>query len=197
VANIENTKLDITKLEHNAIWGAKKSAINIVKKYAFRYAIPQDETLDNEKFALYWSNTWALKFVEVSLKYFEWKNLGYFVPASVLSGAAGFLNRIVKSESIRPQLFEKLETILFVTIFPSLHFNKEDQELFDENPVEYIRRNEEDVISYNLKQESIDVIAKWADYDDPASGKKILCRVVDFINGFLGTGQNPVNPAEP
>ena len=75
VANIENTKLDITKLEHNATWGAKKTAINIVKKYAFRYAIPQDETLDNEKFALYWSNTWALKFVEVSLKYFEWKNL--------------------------------------------------------------------------------------------------------------------------
>lgn len=91
-------KVEENKMDKNPFWGVKKSAFSCIKKYTFRYGIPEDESKENEDFATYWATSWGKVFAEVSVKYIKNKSQGSFVPLSILSESCGFLARSIKAK---------------------------------------------------------------------------------------------------
>jgi len=92
---------------------------------------------------LHWASIWGPVFAEISVKYITLQNQGWFVPLSILDESCGFLARCIKASVIREKVFAQMETVIFDMMFPMIFFNKDDQETLVDNPIEYIRRNEE------------------------------------------------------
>lgn len=179
--------------EKSAFWGEKKSVLNYLKKYTFRYGIPEDEAAEYKAFAQHWATKWGPHFSELVLKLISNKNEGYFVPLSVLGQCCGFLARIMKCKTVRVTLLPNIEKILFDFIFPLTFFNKDDEEIMEDNPVEYLRRNEAGFAGNDIKEAALEVVLRFC-REKRDDGKMNIYTVLDFITNFLKSGKNPRSP---
>ena len=98
----------------------------------------------------------------------------------------------MKCTSVRTALLPNIEKILFDFIFPLTFFNKDDEEVIEDNPTEYLRRNEQGFAGNDLKEAALEVVLRFAK-EKRADGKQNLYSLLDFISNFLKSGKNPRN----
>jgi len=85
-----------------------------------------------------------------------------------------------------------MEMIIFDLLFPITFYSKEDEETLQDNPIEYIRRNEDGFTGNDLKEAALEVVRRYSKYKDQ-NGTAYIYSILKFINQFLSSGKNPRN----
>lgn len=183
------------KVSKEAFWAVKKNVLGILKKYSGKYAIAKNESPENRDFSNHFAKTWGTKFSNMALQIIGVYNKGVFVPKGVLSSCCVYLNQIVRSKVVKDELKPHYEDIMFGQIFPLLYFRKEDEERYNENPVEYFRQNEDSSMQYSLPVEANAILIRYSKHKD-SENKMYIYKILLFINQFLSTGKNPRNDQE-
>ncbi|ODV58371.1 importin-alpha export receptor, partial [Ascoidea rubescens DSM 1968] len=109
------------------------------------------------------------------------------------SKCLSFLTSVIKISSLYNKVFstdQALNEILFQIILPNITLREYDEELFEDDPIEYIRRDLEGSDSDTRRRSSIDFLRELKDKDET----KITEIVLKFINQFLlQYSQDPIN----
>jgi len=85
--------------------------------------------------------------------------------------------------------------IIFDLLFPITFYSKEDEETLQDNPIEYIRRNEDGFAGNDLKEAALEVVRRYSKHKDQ-NGTAYIYSILKFINQFLSSGKNPRNEAQ-
>lgn len=135
---VESKTSDTIYLD-NPYWNCMKWILRIFKRYTFVYGEPDKEKDDvNKPFANHWMNKYSVPLWELLVEVLNNRKM-IRMPAKVLKELITCLQYLLDSEAVLNKHSVNLETFLFESVFDLVRFTKEDQELFEDNPVEYFR----------------------------------------------------------
>lgn len=185
----------IAEREKNIYWRNKKLCSKIITKLHNKY---RNITAPNEKtrsFSQIFQRTYSLPFLETNLKILQ-KSKEQYVYVKVQFYAMSFINKLINDKELRNHLKDHLEFILFDIVIPGIYLTAKDEEDWEENPVEFIR-GEEDLMERpnNLKTVSSHIVQKICDkkftIDGAHVGHAILVKFMKHAAAILSQNVDP------
>ena len=167
-------------------WNILKWVLLILKKYTQRYGNPDTEQEKYIPFAEHWSKQFSVIYWERLIQVINNRNV-IKIPEKLLIYCISILFNLFDNDRVIAQHSESLESFLFDTIFDVIKFTKDDQELFQDNPIEYFRKNDENSPNFGPCGQALNIIGK------SFKRQKYLKAFMKFVNSCLSTGTNPRN----
>ena len=135
-------------------WICKKWSAQIVFRFFSRYFIKLYLKEHNLFICEYFQNNWATQFFKVIANaVFNQKT--QFLTDSVLNFYIKYITQSVKFEPLLKEFKPELAgRILIYVCLPLLAIKESDQEIWTDNPVEFIRKNEDEIKAYYSKKTS-------------------------------------------
>ncbi|KAJ1873506.1 Nonsense-mediated mRNA decay protein 5 [Coemansia sp. RSA 990] len=127
------------------VWKAKKWAVRSVNRLYGRYGnpalLPSGNAKKHGAFAKLFTANFMPQILQVYLQQIEGYTAGHVWMSTRVRGlVAQFLSDCIKEKSAWKLLKPHTEAIVAHFIFPQLCFTKADQELWEDNPVEYVQK---------------------------------------------------------
>ncbi|KAI8822933.1 armadillo-type protein [Fimicolochytrium jonesii] len=129
---------DESERERHPWWKAKKWAYHILNLLFERYARKPEKKY--QQFSAVFMEHFAPNILTAYLHQIELLIGGVWLSPRVKQLIANFLQSSIKPRSTWAILKPHLETIIMHFIFPLLSFSDEDQELWEDDPVEYLQK---------------------------------------------------------
>ncbi|XP_062051008.1 importin-8 isoform X1 [Lepus europaeus] len=120
-------------------WKCKKWALHIVARLFERYGSPGNVTKEYFEFSEFFLKTYAVGIQQVLLKILEQYRQKEYVAPRVLQQAFNYLNQGVVHSVTWKQMKPHIQNISEDVIFSVMCYKDEDEELWQEDPYEYIR----------------------------------------------------------
>ncbi|XP_038174774.1 importin-8 isoform X2 [Arvicola amphibius] len=120
-------------------WKCKKWALHIVARLFERYGSPGNVTKEYFEFSEFFLKTYAVGIQQVLLKILDQYRQKEYVAPRVLQQALHYLNQGVVHAVTWKQMKPHIQTISEDVIFSVMCYKDEDEELWQEDPYEYIR----------------------------------------------------------
>ncbi|XP_052031302.1 importin-8 isoform X2 [Apodemus sylvaticus] len=120
-------------------WKCKKWALHIVARLFERYGSPGNVTKEYFEFSEFFLKTYAVGIQQVLLKILEQYRQKEYIAPRVLQQAFNYLNQGVVHAVTWKQLKPHIQNISEDVIFSVMCYKDEDEELWQEDPYEYIR----------------------------------------------------------
>ncbi|XP_037369985.1 importin-8 isoform X1 [Talpa occidentalis] len=120
-------------------WKCKKWALHIVARLFERYGSPGNVTKEYFEFSEFFLKTYAVGIQQVLLKILDQYRQKEYVAPRVLQQAFNYLNQGVVHSVTWKQLKPHIQNISEDVIFSVMCYKDEDEELWQEDPYEYIR----------------------------------------------------------
>ncbi|XP_058047764.1 importin-8 isoform X4 [Ahaetulla prasina] len=139
-------------------WKCKKWAFRIVARLFERYGSPGNVTKEYFEFSEFFLKTYAAGIQQVLLKILDQYRQKDYVAPRVLQQTLNYLNQGVHHCITWKQMKPHMQTLCEEVIFSLMCYKDEDEELWQEDPYEYIR------IKFDV----------FADYASPATAAQIL-----------------------
>ncbi|KAI8325447.1 ARM repeat-containing protein [Martensiomyces pterosporus] len=180
-------------------WKAKKWAIRSVNRLYGRYGNPALLPGNNKRynaFAKLFTANFLPQILQVYLKQIEGYTAGTVWMSSRVRGlVAQLLSDCVKEKSAWKLLKPHVESIVSHYIFPQMCFAESDQELWEDNPVEYVQKKIDPIDDFG----SASLAASNLLIDFAVDRKKAtLSTILGFINSVLATySQAPEEARNP
>ncbi|KAJ2454378.1 Nonsense-mediated mRNA decay protein 5, partial [Coemansia sp. RSA 2424] len=181
-------------------WKAKKWAIRSINRLYGRYGnpalLPASDSKKNMPFAKLFTANFLPQLVQVYLKQVEGYATGQiWMSLRVRSLVAQFLSDCVKEKSAWKLVKPHTEGIVSHFIFPQMCFSRADQELWEDNPVEYVQKRIDPLDDFG----SPSVAASSLLIDLAVDRKKAtLSFILSFVNNVLSTyAQSPAESRDP
>ena len=186
--------LDADEREVHIFWKMKKWAYHCLARTFLRYGnvlrIPSDITDFSNFFFTKYAQPILNLFLKQSLAYAE-NNQTNFISERIICIHADVYCSAVKSKSLWPLIKQHAEVLLTRLIFPALCFTEEDHELWEDDPVEYIRLRLDPYSDYYTKSFAM---ASFLIEMVKSRKKVVLGLVLGFVNGILNQyNSNPSN----
>jgi hypothetical protein len=138
---LESLPEDEAERERHPWWKAKKWAYANLNKLFCKYGDPHaDDSKKNIQWAKAFESSIAPEILNAYLKQMEAMIGGKWMSPRCQHSIATFLNEAVQHKKTWLALKPHIESIVGYFIFPLQCFKEKDQELWDEDPVEYIRK---------------------------------------------------------
>ncbi|KAJ2662905.1 Nonsense-mediated mRNA decay protein 5 [Coemansia sp. RSA 1200] len=181
-------------------WKAKKWAIRSVNRLYCRYGNPALLPAGNAKkhgaFAKLFTANFLPQILQVYLKQIEGFTTGHvWMSLRVRGLISQFLADCVKEKSAWKLLKPHVEGIVSHFIFPQMCFSEADQELWEDNPVEYVQKRIDPIDDFGVAN----IAASNLLVDFAIDRKKAtLSIILDFVNKVLATySQSPEDARDP
>ncbi|KAM4881890.1 importin-8 isoform 2-T3 [Thomomys bottae] len=120
-------------------WKCKKWALRIVARLFERYGSPGNVTKEYFEFSEFFLKTYAIGIQQVLLKILDQYRQKEYVAPRVLQQAFNYLNQGVLHSVTWKQMKPHMQNICEDVIFSVMCYKDEDEELWKEDPYEYIR----------------------------------------------------------
>ncbi|NWW45444.1 IPO8 protein, partial [Pedionomus torquatus] len=120
-------------------WKCKKWALHIVARLFKRYGSPGNVTKEYFQFSEFFLKTYAVGIQEVLLRILDQYRQKDYVAPRVLQLTLNYLNQGVIHSVTWKQMKPHMKSITEEVIFPLMCYKDEDEELWQEDPYEYIR----------------------------------------------------------
>ncbi|XP_054844381.1 importin-8 [Eublepharis macularius] len=120
-------------------WKCKKWALRIVARLFERYGSPGNVTKEYFEFSEFFLKTYAVGIQQVLLKILDQYRQKEYVAPRVLQQTLNYLNQGVHHCITWKQMKPHMQTLCEEVIFALMCYKDEDEELWQEDPYEYIR----------------------------------------------------------
>ncbi|EIE23737.1 ARM repeat-containing protein [Coccomyxa subellipsoidea C-169] len=123
-------------------WKAKKWALHIAQRLFARYGDPKHakEASPERAFAQLWKQHCSAQFLDAHLALLAAFPQGQYITPRVINLALQYLTTAVGLSSTWKPLKAHMGSLLASVVFPLCSFNDEDEELWQDDPQEYIRK---------------------------------------------------------
>uniref|UniRef100_A0A8C0JA83 Importin 8 n=1 Tax=Chelonoidis abingdonii TaxID=106734 RepID=A0A8C0JA83_CHEAB len=120
-------------------WKCKKWALHIVARLFERYGSPGNVTKEYFEFSEFFLKTYAVGIQQVLLKILDQYRQKEYIAPRVLQQILNYLNQGVSHSVTWKQMKPHIQSISEEVIFSLMCYKDEDEELWQEDPYEYIR----------------------------------------------------------
>ncbi|KAI8969324.1 armadillo-type protein [Mycotypha africana] len=182
-------------------WKTKKWAYHCLNRLFSKYGNPATmprSTPEYNAFAKSFSTNFAPNILQAYLRQVElWIKKEIWIPPKCLALTSSFFSDCVKNKVTWQLLKPHVETLVAHFIFPQLCFSDEDQELWDEDPVEFVHKKVDPLEDFHSPQTNamnflIDLARDRKKYT--------FMGILNFINGvlnkYLEAPEEQKNPKE-
>ncbi|KAK2101774.1 Importin-8 [Saguinus oedipus] len=135
----ETLQIDEDDRPELAWWKCKKWALHIVARLFERYGSPGNVTKEYFEFSEFFLKTYAVGIQQVLLKILDQYRQKEYVSPRVLQQAFNYLNQGVVHSITWKQMKPHIQNISEDVIFSVMCYKDEDEEMWQEDPYEYIR----------------------------------------------------------
>ncbi|KAL0710541.1 hypothetical protein Bca4012_017519 [Brassica carinata] len=163
-------------------WKVKKWTVQILNRIYSRFGDPKLQTPEIKPFAQMFQKSYAGRILEGHLNLLNTIRVGGYLPDRVINLLLKYLSNSISMKSMYNLLLPRLDVLLFEIVFPLMCFNDSDQELWEEDPHEYVRKGYniiEDL--YSPRTASMDFVNELVQ----KRGKENLPKFVQFVVGIL------------
>ncbi|KAG6549125.1 hypothetical protein Mapa_009351 [Marchantia paleacea] len=177
-----------TDPEQRKVWGwwkVKKWTLHIMNRLYNRFGDPKMSKPENKGFAQMFQKQFAGKFLESYMALLSVVREGGYLPDRVINLALQYLSTSV-SKSVTYQLLKpQLDVVLFEIIFPLMCFNDADDELWRDDPHEYVRKGY-DIIEdmYSPRTAAINFISELVRKRGKENLQKFLAFIVEVFKRY-------------
>eukprot|EP01100_Stratorugosa_tubuloviscum_P015507 TRINITY_DN897_c0_g2_i1.p1 TRINITY_DN897_c0_g2~~TRINITY_DN897_c0_g2_i1.p1 ORF type:complete len:994 (-),score=396.95 TRINITY_DN897_c0_g2_i1:163-3144(-) len=142
------------------IWHAKKLSASIFAYMFQRYGLPNSSTNQEDKaFAINFLNLYASTLIDALFSVLVTIKSGQFLPGSLICYCLDFFSIAIRLAKTYKIFKPKISQFLIEIIFPLLCFNDEDQQIWDEDPTEFIQREYDSFNDFkNPKNTALDLM---------------------------------------
>ncbi|XP_075439514.1 importin-8-like isoform X2 [Ascaphus truei] len=120
-------------------WKCKKWALHIITRLFERYGSPGNVTKEYFEFSEFFLKTYAVGIQQVLLKVLEQHRQKQYIAPRVLQQTLNYLNLGLSHSVTWKQLKPHMQGIAEDVIFPLMCYKDEDEDLWQDDPYEYIR----------------------------------------------------------
>jgi len=177
----------LEKWEKSAAWSNKKWCAKIMNKFVYKYTNKVTIKDENKGFPELFLSTYANYFLEGFLKLLYHFRDSYFQPKTRFFALKYIINSL-NHPSLHNTISLNLETIIYDIIIPALQLTSQDEEDWVQNPLEFIRRDDEHLdLSKSPKLAAHSLLDKLADKKlfEVNGGELILPRLFEFSTNAL------------
>ena len=141
----------IQQREKNIYWLDKKVCSKIITILMTKFRVTKSSRDDYKEFSNVFMSTYSVPFLETFLKIL-YKKKDQYIHLKVQFYSMRYIDKALKDPNLVRLLSEHLEFLLFDIYIPSMFLTVKDKEDWEENPIEFIR-GEEDLLERpnNLK----------------------------------------------
>ena len=171
----------------SAFWKNKKWCCHITHRIFERYGSPGNVDEQYTDFAKYWLETFSVPMLTNQLQLLKQKQEGKYISPRVLQLILNYVETAIGHAKTWNVIKSVYNEMLVVVLFPLLCFSDDDQDLWDDDPHEYIRSKFdvfEDFISPNTA-------AAQVLHTACSKRKQVLQTTVEFCMQKLNAGCGP------
>ncbi|XP_033019366.1 importin-8 isoform X2 [Lacerta agilis] len=166
-------------------WKCKKWALRIVARLFERYGSPGNVTKEYFEFSEFFLKTYAVGIQQVLLKILDQYRKKEYVAPRVLQQTLNYLNQGVHHCITWKQMKPHMQTVCEEVIFSLMCYKDEDEELWQEDPYEYIRMKFDVFEDYASPTTAAQILL----YTAAKKRKEVLPKMMAFCYQIL-TGPN-------
>jgi len=168
-------------------WKAKKWSARIMSRLFARYGIPAYAEKEAKVFAQYFVQHVAPLFLGPVCETLNLRPSGQFCTDRVLYFCLTFVDHAIELAPTYKMLKPHLDFILFKVCFPSVCFTKEDIVLFDEDPHEFVHKQNSPMGEfYDPRLSAITVVDNLVKH----RGQDVITGLLSFLNNILQNYSN-------
>lgn len=146
------------KREKNVLWQNKKWCGRILQRFIQKYGNPKFENVTNEGLAALFEEKYSVSFLETFVAIL-FKRKSCFISRKLLHFSLKYLFYSLRLNKTWVTIHSHLEKILFDVLIPMLYLTPKDESLWNTDPDEYIRKEDDFTqISNNNKNAAMDLI---------------------------------------
>lgn len=136
----EVNNFDIEERYELPWYKAKKWALHIIVRIFERYGPSKGQSKEYKNFGRWYMETFSMGMIQVILKMLDQYNQKMYLPQRVLQQCINYLNTCVEHLFTWKLLKPNISQIIEKVIFPLLCYTDEDDELWQTDPAEYVRK---------------------------------------------------------
>ncbi|KAF6031490.1 IPO7 [Bugula neritina] len=180
----ELAQVDPDDLPETIWWKAKKWCLHIMVRTFERYGSPGSVGKSYNKFAEWYLRTFPATTLALIMKLLDTYRQQQFVAPRVLQQSLNYLNHSVDHASSWKVIKPHIQTVIVDVIFPLLCHSDDDQEMWESDPIEYIRTK------YDVFEEYLSpaMAAQTLLHNSAGKRQQVLNNTVEFCMQVL-TGQ--------
>lgn len=185
----------IAQREKNVYWRNKKICARVLAHYITKYRDVKNNRKEHKEFSKLFMSNYATPFLKTFMEILHRKK-DHYLSVKVQFYSMKYVERCLKENSMRILLQDHLEFLLFDVLIPGMFLTYKDNEDWEENPIEFIR-NEEDIMERpnSLKIISSDMLQRITSKDflieRNKAGSVILMKFMEHAAHILTTGTDP------
>ena len=185
----------IEEREKSVYWLNKKVCGRCVATYLEKYRNVKNTVAENKNFSQIFLSKYAVPFLKSSVETLL-KTKEQYVHVKVQFYAFKYIDKTLKSNELRELLKDHIEELLFDILIPAMFLTPKDEEDWRENPIEFIRA-EEDINerNNNLKTIATYILSKLCSPKFVLSGEHvgnvILMKFMNHAGDILSQGVDP------
>ncbi|KAI8359819.1 armadillo-type protein [Blakeslea trispora] len=182
-------------------WKTKKWAYHCLNRLFSRYGNPATmprSTPEYNAFAKQFAANFAPNILQAYLGQVElWIKKEIWIPSKCLALTSSFFADCVKNKTTWQLLKPHFETLVAHFIFPQLCYSEEDQELWDEDPVEFVHKKVDPLEDFHSPQtNAMNFLIDLARDRKKHTFMGILNFVNSILNKYLEAPEDQKNPKE-
>ena len=191
--NLESSTLDEEESllrEKNILWQNKKWCGRILQRFIQKYGNPKFENKENQGLATLFEDKYSVSFLETFVAIL-FKRRSHFVSRKLLHFALKYVFYSLRLTKTWVTIHPHLEKIMFEVLIPMLYLTPKDESLWNTDPDEYVRKEEDfSQISNNNKNAAMDLIEAICKKNDP-SEQSYLAKFFSYAAFCMINNQDP------
>jgi len=166
-------------------WKVKKWTIHILNRLYTRFGDLKLQKPESKAFAQMFQKTYAGKILACHMQLLNAIRTGDYLPDRVINLVLQYLTNSVTKNSMYQMMQPQIDILLFEIIFPLMCFNDKDQNLWDEDPHEYVRKGY-DIIEdlYSPRTAAMDFVSELVRKRGKNNLQKFIHFVVDIFRRY-------------
>ena len=181
-------------------WKVKKWAVQIMSRLFSRYGIPSyadEDEPDSKTFALYFSRTVAPQFLGPVFETLNLRPTGQFCTDRVLHLCLTFVDLAIELSSTYKLIKPHLEFLLFQVCFPTMSLNPEDIECFENDPVEFVHKQNSPLADfYDPRMSAVTMVTDLVKHRGQDVTQKLLSRMTEILHRYNAAPADQKNHVE-
>lgn len=181
-------------------WKVKKWAVQIMSRWFSRYGIPSHADEDEpaaKEFAIYFSRNVAPQFLGPVFETLNLRPTGQFCTDRVVHLCLTFVGLAVELSSTYKLLKPHLDFLLFQVCFPTMCLNREDVECFENDPVEFVQKQNSPLADfYDPRMSAITLVTDLVRHRGQDVTQRLLGRMTEILHRYQASPIEQKNHVE-
>ncbi|XP_042376688.1 importin beta-like SAD2 [Zingiber officinale] len=166
-------------------WKVKKWTIHILNRLYTRFGDVKLQRPESKTFAQMFQKNYAGRILGCYLQMLNAVRIGEYLPDRVTNLLLQYLGNSIPKNSMYQLLQPQLDIVLFEIVFPLMCFNDNDQNLWTEDPHEYVRKGY-DIIEdlYSPRTAAMDFVSELMRKRGKANFEKFIQFIVNVFRRY-------------